>query len=243
MKRLLLAVLTTFVAGSAVAAPLDDFNTLVRPELVKPFALDLGGVLGSMTSPAGRPLGFPGFSIGVGGAVQFKPDQDNLILRNSGVKEFGLPYVEAAVALPLSIDVVAHGTKVGDFSAIGGGLRYGVFKSGTLTMAVPSLSLSGFYDVIDHDFFDGTHMAANAGAIWDKIPVIHPFAQAGLDYTKVEVSNMVANAGARGAEATARGYRLSLGADISPLPLFHVYGAYVLRHGISGADFGLSFSF
>lgn len=244
MRKLALAVLLSLSAASAHADAFDDFNTRARPELLKPFALDMGGILGGATSPAGRPLGFPGFSAGVTGAAQFRPDRDNLIMRNAGVKEFGLGFVDVSVALPLGLDVVAHGTKVGDFQFMGGGLRYSLFKAGTLTMAIPSVSLSGFYDKFDHDYFDGTHMAANAGAIWNKLPIVHPFVQVGLDYTKIEVEGATTiNAVARGASATARGYRASVGVDLSPLPLLHIHGAYALRHGIPGADFGLALSF
>lgn len=245
MKKSLLALLLLLSAVAVHADPFDDFATRVRADLVKPFALDLGGILGGAASPAARPLGFPGFSIGVTAAGQVRPDKDDRIMRDAGVKAFGLPFVEAGLGLPLGIDVIAHGTKIGDFQMLGGGLRATLFKAGTITMAIPSLSVSAFGDKVDHDYFDAMHYAANIGAIWNKLPIVHPFISVGGDSTKVEVNSsaMVTSGAARGVSATAKGYRGSVGVDISPLPLLHFHLAYALRHGIPGADAGLTFSF
>lgn len=243
MKRPLLAVCALLLAVASHADPFDDFNTRARANLVKPFALDLGGLIGGASSPAAKPHGFPGFSVGVNFAGQQRPDKDNLIMRDAGVKEFGLPFVEAGVGLPLGVAVLAHGTKVGDFQVLGGGLAATVWKSGTVTMAIPSVVVSGFYDMIDHDYFDGKHLAANAGAMWDKLPIVHPFVQVGFDYTELESSDMVAVASARNQKASARGMRTSVGVDLTPFPLVHLHAAYTARHGIHGGDIGLSIRF
>lgn len=243
MKKTLLALLAVFCAVAASADPFDDFQSRVRPELVKPFALDVGGILGGASNPALKPLGFPGFTVGVNGAIQFRPDRDDLIMRNSGVNAFGLGFVEAGVGLPFGLEVLAHGTKVGDFTVFGGGLRANVFKAGTVTMALPSVSLSAFYDKVDHDFFDGHHVAGNAAAVWNQLPIVHPFAQVGVDSTKIEVSDSATLATARGVSATATAYRMEAGLDISPLPLLHIFGSFALRHNLPGANFGLSFTF
>lgn len=244
MKKTLLALLAVFCAVASVHAdPFDDFQTRVRPELIKPFALDMGGIIGGASSPGLKPLGFPGFTVSLNGAAQFRPDRDDLIMRNAGVNAFGLGFLEVGVGLPFGVEVLGHGTKIGDFRVFGGGLRYNLFKAGTLTMAIPSVSVSGFYEAIDHDFFDGHHYAGNVAAVWNKLPIVHPFGQVGVDSTKIEVADNATLATARGQSATASGYRLSAGLDISPLPLLHIYGAYTMRHNLPGADFGLSFTF
>src|SRR5687768_13567425 len=98
MKRILplfLALLS--LAVSAHADAVGDFQTRVRAEYLRPFARDLGGLMGSATAHQGRTLGFPGFWVGGVAATQVRPDKDDRILRDSGVKSFGLPMLEAQV--------------------------------------------------------------------------------------------------------------------------------------------------
>ena len=84
--------------------PLDDFKVNVADSLVKPFAADLGGLIGGADFSSGRTLGFPGLDIGAVGMVQNRPGRDNLILRNAKVKEFGLGMLQARELLILKTD-------------------------------------------------------------------------------------------------------------------------------------------
>ncbi|MDD5302819.1 MAG: hypothetical protein PHS14_06875 [Elusimicrobia bacterium] len=235
-----LAVLALF-ATSARANPLADFQSRVRPELIKPFALDLGGVLGGASAHTGRTLGMPGFWAGVVGSVQTHPDRDDRILNDAGVKAFGVPMVEVGVGLPFKIDVVVHGIKAYDASIYGGGLRYGLYRTDLVDSFLPNVSISAFGDKVNHKYFSASHGALNAVATWN-LPIVKPFFLAGYDVTEVKVGAATAP-GVAGMKATARGSRFSAGVDVHPLPLISLRGAYTLRHGIPGFDFGLGAQF
>lgn len=236
----LLAVLV-LAAPSVRAEPFSDFEARARTELIKPFALDLGGVLGSASAHTGRTLGFPGFWAGAVGAVQFRPDKDNRIMRDAGVKAFGLPLLEVGVGLPFKIDVILHGISAMGASIYGGGLRYGVYRTDLVDSFLPNVSVSAFGDKVNHRHFSATHGALNAAATWN-LPIVKPFFVAGYDLTEVKVG-AATTPGVSGAKATARGSRFSAGVDLHPFPFISVRGAYSLRHGIPGFDLGLGAQF
>ena len=241
MKTLLALLAVSLFASSANANALADFQSRVRPDLIKPFALDLGGILGGASAHTGRSLGMPGFWAGVVGSVQTRPDKDNLILRDAGVKAFGIPMVEVGVGLPLNFDVIVHGIRAYDATIYGGGVRYGIYRTGTVTTFLPNVSISAFGDKVNHKHFNATHGALNAAATWN-LPIVKPFFLAGYDVTEVKV-RAATTAGVAGMSATARGSRFSAGVDVHPLPLISLRGAYTLRHGMPGFDFGLGAQF
>ncbi len=239
--RLLLLAALSLSPVLAAATPFSEFEGRVRADLIKPFALDLGGVLGATGFHTGRPLGFPGFEVGFVGATQFRPDKDDRILRDAGVKAFGLPLLHVGVGLPMNFDVVAHGLSVQGASIFGGGVRYGLFKSGLLTKFLPSVGVSVFADKVNHAAFSATHYAANASAMWD-LPVVAPFVGFGYDQTKVSVG-AATFAGVTGLSETAKGTRLTAGADLTPLPFARIRAAYMLLHGVPGATISLGVKF
>lgn len=241
--KTIIGLLAIFAAltPSAHADPFDDFNARARTEYIKPFALDLGGILGGASAHTGRTLGMPGFWVGAVGAVQLRPNRDNRILRDAGVKAFGLPLIEAGVGLPLKIDVIVHGIGGAGASVYGGGLRYGLYRTDLVDSFMPNVSVSAFGDKVNHKHFSATHGSLNAAATWN-LPIVKPFFIAGFDVTEVEVGAATA-AGVSGAKATARGSRFSAGVDARPFPFVSLRGAYTLRHGIPGFDIGLGAQF
>ncbi len=239
MKPLL--ALLVALAAPASANPLQDFQSRARPELLAPFARDLGGVLGGASAHNGRTIGFPGFWAGAVASVQTRPEKDNLILRNAGVKAFGLPMLEVGVGLPLKIDVIAHGLKAYGATVVGGGVRYGVYRTDLVDTFLPNVSVSAFGDRVTHDAFTATHGALNAAATWN-LPILKPFFLAGFDVTEVKVERATA-VGTLGAKATGRGSRFTAGLGITPFPFLDFRAAYTLRHGIPGFDLGLGVKF
>ena len=239
--RNFLAAVVLLLAPAASAGPLDDFQSRVQSDLIKPFALDLGGVLGGASAHTGRTLGMPGFWAGVVGAVQTRPDKDNRILRDAGVKAFGIPMLEIGVGLPFKIDAIVHGVKAYDASIFGAGVRWGVYRTDLVDTFLPNISVSAFGDKVNHKHFNATHGALNAVATWN-VPIVKPFFLAGFDVTKVTVGSAVAP-GVSGLSATARGSRFSAGADVHPFPFTSIRAAYTLRHGIPGFDFGVGARF
>ena len=245
MKKIILSLcLLPLLAAGAKADPFEDFKTklqLLGESKLKPFAADLGGIIGANDFNSGRAIGFPGFEAGLAATVQSKPSVENRILRDAGVDTFGAAMLHAGAALPLiGADVMVRGVGYSGFSIIGGGLRYPLLKSGTVTKFIPDLSVSAYYDVITYDYFKGSHMSLDAAASFD-IPVIKPYVGVGLDRTRLEVKNV--SAGLNGASGTISKTRYTMGVRFSPLPLLYVYGAYNVLHGQAGYSVGAGAKF
>jgi hypothetical protein len=185
--------------------------------------------------------GLLGFSAGVDAALQTHPANDDLIMTKVGVKDFGLPLLHVAVGLPYNVDVMAHGLGAEGVTIFGGGLRYGVYKSGILTPFLPSVVLAGNGDDVSADQFSATHYSFDATASWD-LPFINPFIGVGYDHTTVEALKSDIP-GQAGLSAGGEGSRLAVGADLKPLPFVRVRGAYMLLHGIPAvlANVGVTF--
>lgn len=239
--RNLLALVVLLSAAPAFANPLQDFEARVRPERLAPFARDLGGVLGGASAHNGRTIGFPGFWAGAVANVQTRPEKDDLILRDAGVKAFGLPMLEVGVGLPLKIDVIAHGLRAYGATVIGGGLRYGLYRTDLVDSFLPNVSLSAFGDKVTHEAFNATHGALNAAATWN-LPIVKPFLVAGYDVTEVKVERAT-TAGFVGAKATGRGSRFAAGLGVTPFPFLDLRLSYGLNHGIPALGFGLGAKF
>ncbi len=245
MKKTASALLLCFILSPfAKADSFEDFKTQIIADakgLIKPFAQDFGGVLGANDFSSGRALGFPGFDIGLSMAVQTKPSPENLVLKNAKVDAFGLPMINAAVGLPFTgLDVMARGFSYSGLSIAGGGLRYNIFKSGTLTKFMPDLSVSAFYDSINYDYFKGSHMSFNLAASFD-FPIIKPFAGIGFDKTSLEVKDV--NPLVDGIDGSIAKTRYTAGARITVMPLVYIYGAYSSLHGRPAYNAGLGARF
>jgi hypothetical protein len=135
---------------------------------------------------------------------------------------------------------MVRGVGYSGFSIVGGGLRYGLLKSGTLTKFIPDVSVSAYYDVISYDYFKGSHMSLDASASFD-IPVIKPYVGVGIDRTKLEIKNV--STLLNGTDASISKPRYTVGVRLSPLPLLYVYGAYNILHGQTGYSIGAGAKF
>src|SRR4051812_8740561 len=105
--RLLLLAAALLAAAAPAFAGADQygaFEQFADEGSLKPFTRDLGGVLGAATFNSGRPLGFSGFDVGARFGGQFYPSKGDNILRNKGVRLFGLPWVQAEIGLPFKLD-------------------------------------------------------------------------------------------------------------------------------------------
>ena len=247
MKKTSIAMMFAVLIAAALtngvwATPFDDFKKqLVGKAGLAPFAADLGGLIGGTDFSSGRAVGFPGFDVGIGGMIQTKPNTGNVILKRAGVKAFGVVLPHATVALPVvGADVTLRGITYSGFSIMGGGLTYPVFKSGTLTMFIPDVAVSVFYDAINFKYFTGSHMSFDAAASFN-IPVIKPFIGVGYDRTKVEVKGV--STLLNGLNASASKPRMTLGVKLIPFPFLYAYGAYTVLHGDTGMNFGLGAKF
>lgn len=237
----LLALVVSLLAAPALANPFQDFESRVRPERLAPFARDLGGVIGGASAHNGRTIGFPGFWAGPVAAVSTRPDKDDLILRDAGVKAFGVPLLEVGVGLPFKVDLIAHGLRAYGATVIGGGVRYGVYRTDLVDSFLPNVSVSLMGDKVTHEAFDAAHGSLNAAAGWN-LPLVKPFLVAGYDLTEVKVGRST-TAGFVGAKATGRGSRFAVGAGVTPFPFLDLRLSYGLAHGIPQLGFGLGAKF
>ncbi len=208
---------------------------------IRPFALDLGGLLGADDQWDGRTLGFPGFDVGAIESFQDTPNSNDTILRAAfGNHSFmGIPMVQAAVGLPFRFDAVAHGVSYDGMTVLGGGLRYGILRSGMIAKFIPNLGVSVFGDQASYGAFDATHYAFNADASFD-LPIIEPFIGAGLDRTSVTVNSVP---GVNGDYGPVEGTRYTAGLELTPFPFTRIDVAYLSLHGIPGATAKLGFKF
>ncbi len=239
--KISLCVAAVLLCGPVHAGPFNEFDQRILGSLIKPMALDLGGLMGAVSFHTGQSLGVPGFSAQAKGAVQSTPDKNNLVLRNTGVKTFGIPVLELGVGLPFRIDVIAHGIKAEGISLFGGGLRYQIFKAGLITKFLPNVGVAAFGDVMTHDAFRARHFGLNAAASWD-LPLVDPYVGAGYDATTLKV-NSATTVGVTGLTASAVGSRFTAGVEATPFPFLRVDAAALLLHGIPGGHFSLGAKF
>jgi len=242
MKKIIFSVLILFLGNILIYAdPFEDFKTQIQKDFLKPFAEDFGGIIGGNDFNSGRSLGFPGFDVGLNFTVQTKPNPDNKVLKNAKVDAFGIPLLSAGIGLPLvGTDVIVRGFSYSGLTIVGGGLRYNIFKSGTLTKFMPDLSVSAFYDNINYDYFKGSHISMNLVASFD-FPIIKPFAGFGIDKTKLEIKNV--NPLLNGIDGSISKPRYTIGAKFTILPLIYIYGAYSSLHSQKAYNAGLGIRF
>ncbi|HVE11902.1 MAG TPA: hypothetical protein VNI01_00790, partial [Elusimicrobiota bacterium] len=130
MKMTKLAVIIMFFSSAARASDqFGGFQEFVDRGSLKPFTRDLGSILGAASFHSGRSLGLTGFDIGARGGLQFKPSRGDTVLTGRGVKAFGLPWVQAEIGLPFSLDGFIRGISYQGLTIAGGGLRYSILKS------------------------------------------------------------------------------------------------------------------
>jgi hypothetical protein len=244
MRKILLCAVFAVAAPAARAVqpnPFSGFQQNAQANYLKPFALDLGGLLGASTVDSGRTYGFPGFYVGGDAVLQTRPNSNDLILRDANVHSFALPMVQAGVGLPFGTDVIVHGVGAYGVTILGGGVRKSLYRTGVVDAFLPNVSVSAFGDKVNAGPFEASHGAANATAEWN-IPVIKPFIEGGYDLTKVTVG-----AGNKfvpsGLSATSNGTRLAAGVDFTPFPFFDLRVAALELHGIMGGQLGLGVKF
>jgi hypothetical protein len=240
MKRTLalLALLSCATSARAVQPnPFSSFAQNAATNLLKPFALDLGGVLGASAVDTGRTYGVPGFWVGGDAALQTRPNSDDQILRKANVHSFALPMVQAGAGLPFGVDVMLHGVGAYGVTVYGAGVRKSLYRTGLVDTFLPNLAVSAFGDKVNAGPFNATHAAVNATATWN-LPIVKPFIEAGYDATKV-----AARVPSFTASATANGTRLAGGVDLTPFPFLDLRLAALELHGIPGAQLGLGVTF
>ncbi|MBI5211422.1 MAG: hypothetical protein HY927_15725 [Elusimicrobia bacterium] len=251
MIRIAAAVLLAgALVGPARADQYGGFQQFADRGSLKPFARDLGSVLGSGSFHSGRPLGFSGFDVGFRGGMRFYPGKGDAILRNNGIKGFGLPWVQAEVGLPMRFDVFIRGASFEGLTVSGGGLRWGVFKGGDKPWAF-QLLVSGLGHAFVHQHFSGVHAGANlVGSTGNQYVIF--YTGPGFDWTRLVARASTLEPALAGETVRTFEYRYTAGLKLKPfaavtknkvLPYLYLSVGYVLAHGDSGAESALGIRF
>jgi hypothetical protein len=246
-KRLGTLLAVCFIRAAPVAYakpfpyPYGGFSHFADSGSLKPFCRDLGGILGSATFHSGRSLGLSGWDFGAQGGMQFYPDKNNRILRNNGVKIFGLPWVQAEVGLPFAVDGFVRGINYQGLTVAGVGVRWGLLKSNDKPWAPQLLAASVGHSVVHQDF-SASHFGANlVGSMGTQM--FTPYLGVGFDLTRLQVRSSIFDPTQNGVKVTTFESRYTAGMQLKPWQFFYIHGAYVLMHGQSGTEAGLGLRF
>ena len=167
------------------AAEYDAFYG-VTAEALKPFARDIGGLLGSGSVQTARPLGFSGFDVGVRAAAQLDPSMGNSLLKKKSA--FGLGLVQAEIGMPYRIDGVVRGGSYEGLTVAGGGLRYGLWNVSDEKYKVNAM-LVVMSNMATNRYFYAVHF--NTSLVCSvNVPGISPFVGVGFDSTRFEVQTV-----------------------------------------------------
>jgi hypothetical protein len=243
MRTLLLAAQVA-LPSAAFAAGADQyggFEQFADAGSLKPFTRDLGGVLGAASFHGGRPLGFSGFDVGARFGGQFYPSKGNNILRNNGVRLFGLPWVQAEIGLPFKLDGFIRGVSWQGLTIAGGGLRWGLYSVSDKPWS-PHLLLSGVGHSVVHQHFSASHFGGNL-VLSSGNAVFMPYIAAGVDKTRLVVRNSTADPAVIGRVTSTTEGRYTAGFRVKPYQFTYITLAYFLAHGQSGAEGGLGLRF
>ena len=85
IKKILFGFSVVFISLRAAYAGSGTYADFPKAEAsdLRPFARDLGGLLGSGTNQTARVLGFGGFDLSVRSVVQFEPEKEDGILKKN----------------------------------------------------------------------------------------------------------------------------------------------------------------
>ena len=236
-----LFILLSVVSAHAAGDPYSGFEQFADAGSLKPFTRDLGGLLGASSFHSGRSLGFSGFDIGAPYGAQFYPSKGDAIMRNNGVKAFGLPMVQAEIGLPFKIDGFIRGISYQGVTVSGGGLRYGIYSPSDKPWT-PQILISALGHSVVHQAFSATHFGADlvcsAG-----VSSFTPYVGAGFDRTRLVVRSSRLDPSLNGRNVTTLGERFTAGVRLKPFQFTYLSLAATFVHGQAGAEAGLGVRF
>jgi len=208
-----------------------DFQHASLSDL-KPFARDLGGLLGSGTNQTARVLGFGGFDLSGRTVVQFEPESGDGILKKN--KPFGLGWVQAEIGMPFRIDGFIKAGSFSNLAVTGGGLKYGFTQPQKKIQAM--LVTSG--NMAAHKFFYATTFSASL-LFSINTPVVAPYFGTGMDNTTLVVQNNLSDPTLVGKRLAVFEPRYTAGFRATFLSYGFISGGYTYTHGRSLVNAGL----
>jgi hypothetical protein len=182
MRKLTALTVIVLALGPAAsfAGDFDGFRNAAAPDM-KPFARDLGGLLGSGVNQTARPLGFSGFDFGVRAVAQFNPSHGDTVLKKDNT--FGLGMVQAEIGMPYRIDGFVRGGSYEGVAVAGGGLRYGLWNVSDEKYKVNAMVI-GMANMATNAYFYAVHFNTTLLCSLN-MPVVSPFLGAGYDFTRL----------------------------------------------------------
>ena len=225
-----------FGLSPASAANYDNFRDLT-PGSLKPFALDIGGLLGSGSNQTARSLGFSGFDLGVRGIAQFRPSHGNKVLKKNNL--FGLGVIQAEIGMPYRIDGFVRGGSFEGISVAGGGLRYGLWNVSDEKYKINAMWV-GMANMATHRYFYAVHF--NTALVCSiNVPVVAPYIGVGYDFTRLEAQGVV-DPVLDGKQVSVSAARFTAGVR-AKLKLGYLAGGFTYTHdrGLVNASTGFRF--
>lgn len=225
MKKILLVfgiALLSLRTACADSGGYDNFFNATRSDL-RPFARDLGGLLGSGTNQTARVLGFGGFDFSGRSVIQFEPEKKDGILKKDN--PFGLGWFQAEIGMPFRIDGFIKATSLNDMAVAGGGLKYGLTQpqKKVQAMAVVTANLAA------HKYFYATHFAYNL-IVSLNTPVVSPYFGIGMDHTKL-IAQTIQDPALVGKRISVAEPRYTAGLKMVFLNYGYISGGYTYTHG------------
>ncbi len=224
MLKIVLACALLFAVSLTNAAEYDGFRNIAVYQL-RPFARDLGGLLGSGLNQTARPLGFSGFDIGVRTVEQLEPSPMNTVLRDHSA--FGLRFVQAEIGMPYRIDGFVRAGSYEGVTVAGGGLRYGLWNVSDEKYHINAM-LIVMGSMAAHKYFNAVHF--NTSLVCSlNVPGVSPYIGLGVDSTKLEVQMDNSSPPLPGTSVRVSNVRYSAGLR-AKLNLFYLAGGVTYTH-------------
>lgn len=242
MRYVIITIALLLVSGGKgyCKDPFRDFKENITRNSLRPFARDLGGILGSAVYNTGRSLGFSGFDVGFVGAMQFKPSSGNAVLKKAGVRSFGFPWIQAAIGMPFRLDGFIRGFNYQGLTVSGGGVRYGIRKMRDVPYYI-HVMLIGVGNSVTHTGFSATHFGA--GVVFSvNLPVVTPYFGAGVDTTKIRVKAST-DSSFIGKDVSVTESRFTFGLHARIARFFYLSAAANMLHGRTGMESGIGIRF
>ncbi|MFA6583097.1 MAG: hypothetical protein WCS77_02270 [Elusimicrobiaceae bacterium] len=230
MKKIVLCLGLLCLSAGAFAGTYSDFSKYATADSLKPFARDMGGLIGSGLFSTGRSLGFSGFDVGVRAAAQFSPSSDNTILKNSGVNMLWLPWIQAEIGMPFRLDGFIRATNYEGLTMSGGGIRWGITKVDDEPYALQSMLVVAGHSAVNRSF-SITHFSGNFVTSMKLSQVVTPYIGVGFDHTRLMVMESSADPSLVGSDVTVNDYRATVGMHFKIIRFGYLNTAFNMLHG------------
>jgi hypothetical protein len=227
MKKIVISVLFCAVSVVVDARQFDGVKNFATQSSLKPFARDIGGLVGSGVYNTARSLGFKGFDVSLRTSAQFKPSDGNTIMTQDGVDTFYLPWIQYEMGMFLRLDAFVRGFSHKGLTVSGGGLRWGITKINDAPYAF-QLMLVGVGHAMVHESFSATHLGLGFAASW-KIPRIMPYVGIGIDRTRLTIKQ-APTPELIGKTVTVTEPRYTIGINMKLARFFYTSIAFSLLH-------------